>query len=257
MGLAKRAMQEMEEEEELNEWLRNNVDLGVEQGDEEWEELKEKVLSGEVSMYDNSYWDKQDYEEELYWLSKEGRPFPVFVEQIKSINMALSHDTSTLILKMKFSYIVTLMESCLGDMLKGFVFNDKQFIVNALKGVKELKDMKLNLIEIYQTDNIINKSIFKVLSGYLYHNVEKVAQVYQSIVGKTLPVNCIEKVGDIVKIVSLRHDIVHRNGFDIEGNERELTVEIYSKAVQDVVGFVEAMHLYLESARPQPEEMDF
>lgn len=64
------------------------------------------------------YWDDRDYEDQIQWFSKEERAFPLFNEQIYNIRTALNNDTSPLVLKMKFSYIITLMESCLGDRLK-------------------------------------------------------------------------------------------------------------------------------------------
>ncbi|MGT3339624.1 hypothetical protein ACVSUB_21510 [Yersinia enterocolitica] len=249
MGSIKRYMEELEAEEAMNDWIRDYVDLGVEEGDPEWEDLKSKILSGEVIMETIDYWDDRDYEDQIQWFTKEERAFPLFNEQIHNIRTTLNNDTSPLVLKMKFSYIVTLMESCLGDMLKGFIFSDNKYIINALNGVKELKEIKVPLIEVHQNSDLINKSILKVLSEYLYHNVEKIVPIYRSVVGETLPDNIKKELGKIIKIVNMRHDIVHRNGYDIEGTEIELTSEIYNTAIQDIVDFVTAMNMYIESAK--------
>lgn len=146
MSAIKRYLEDIQAEEEMNDWIRSQVDLGVEEGDPEWEEFKEEYLTKREEWY----------EEELEWYSDEQSPFDDFIEQIEQVRAA-EIPSSTITLKMKYAYSVTLMESCLGDMLKNLVFSDERYLVNALTNVTDLKNIKISLIESHQVRDIVKK----------------------------------------------------------------------------------------------------
>lgn len=115
MGLVKRIIEEADAEEAMNDWIRDNVDLGVEEGDEEWEEAKREYLSGAADMTD---WEFEDYDLELERLTADDLAHASFCNQMSDLEDELSDTPSESMLKMTYSYSVTLMETCLGDMIK-------------------------------------------------------------------------------------------------------------------------------------------
>ncbi|WP_122288605.1 HEPN domain-containing protein [Serratia plymuthica] len=247
MGLVKAQMMEDEANADMYDWIRENASPDVEEDDEEWNALKQQYLLGSHVDYDD--WDNVDYEEEIQWYSKEERAFPLFNEQMNEVRNSLAHSNSPIVLKMKFAYVVTLMESCLGDMLKGIIFSDEDYLSNAIKNVSDLNSTKLPLQEIHETSDIVKKTVLKVLGGILYHKIDKVLDVYKSVLNEDIPKNIKEKAVNIKKIVEVRHDIVHRNGYDRVGGAHDITVDVYIEAVDDVLGFVKLLHQYTQSAK--------
>ncbi|MBL3525076.1 hypothetical protein IM876_20585, partial [Serratia plymuthica] len=242
MGSVKSQMMEDEANEDMYEWIRGRASSDVEEGDDEWETLKIQYLNGSHVDYDD--WDDVDYTEEIQWYSKEELAFPLFNKQMDEIRNSLTDNNSPIVLKMKFAYIVTLMESCLGDILIGTVFSDVYYLVNAMKKVPELSSTKLTLLEIHNSSDVVKKTVLMILGRVIYHKIDKVIDIYKNVLGEDTPESIKEKKENIKNIVMLRHDIVHRNGFDHAGKEIYITVEVYTKAVDDVVDFVQSMHEY-------------
>ncbi|WP_413503151.1 hypothetical protein [Serratia proteamaculans] len=247
MGLVKTQMMEDEANEEMYEWIRENASPDVEEDDEEWNTLKEQYLHG--SHVADDYWDGLDYEDEIQWYSKEELAFSLFNQQMSEIRGSLSENNSPIVLKMKFAYIVTLMESCLGDILIGTVLSDEYYLVNAMKKVTELSSTRLTLLEIHNSSDVVNKTVLMNLARIVYHKIDKVIDLYKNVLGEVTPKAIQEKKENIKNIVILRHDIVHRNGYDHAGKEHEITVAMYTKAVDDVVDFVQSMHEYAQRAK--------
>lgn len=238
MSATKRYLEEIQAEEEMNEWIRSQVDLGVEEGDPEWEEFKDEYLTKREEWY----------EDELEWYSDQQTPFDDFIEQIEQVRTSGVPSSPTTI-KMKYAYSVTLMESCLGDMLKSLIFSDERYLVNALNNVTDLKNIKISLIESYQVKDIVKKNVLNTMSGFLYHNIVKIVPIYCSVLGEKTPENIKNKMEEVIKIISIRHDIVHRNGKDTDGNEHELSDQIFISALQNIKDFVQCMHMFVESTK--------
>ena len=66
----------------------------------------------------------------------------------------------------------------------------------------------------------------------MYHDLSKIKQIYKSINVD------MGDIGDLAKAVIIRHDIVHRNGKDKDGNQRTITrkmVEELAAKVADLI----------------------
>ncbi|EKM0371300.1 hypothetical protein ACN6UN_000198 [Cronobacter turicensis] len=250
MGGIKRYMEQIEAEEMMEDWIRENADLGVEPGDPEWEELKALYLSGEAFT---SEWD--DYEVDSY--TDDEKIFAIFSDQMSLLKSELSDEPSELSLKMTYSYSVTLMETCLGDMVKSLVMSDEHYLKNAIANVSELKDQKIPLMEIFKNHDIVKKTVLKTFSGYLYHKIEKIVPIYSSVLDEPTPDGVRDKMGNIIKIAKIRHDIVHRNGSDIDGNAVELNREVLMKAMNDIHSFVMSLRFSIDSARQKRLQKEF
>ncbi|WP_323664545.1 hypothetical protein [Pectobacterium carotovorum] len=243
MGGVKRVYEEEQLKNKLNEHLITVDDdelLGL---------LKEYIdvifknkLNSSVSHFENMG-------EELVRLSKEESIFLKFTSQINELKKSMVKDNSSLNLKMHYSFAVTLMESCLGDMLKHVILSESVFLINAIKNVKELSVKRVSLLDVYEIEDLVNKSVLSTLSDYIYHNVEKIVPIYRCVLGVELPEDIKNKVGEMAKIVAIRHDIVHRNGFDKVGNEHNLTIESLNVAIKNIIDFVQSMHVYIETTK--------
>jgi hypothetical protein len=235
MGSVKRYMEQMEAEESMHDWIREQVDLGVEPGDPEWEEQKEKYLSGEA--YENE-WEFDDYDYELDRLTAYQQAFEQFNIQMSTLRDELSQAPSESSLKMTYSYSVTLMETCLGDMIKSLVLNKECYLKNSIENVTELKNIKIPLHEIFRNNDIVKKVVLTTFSDYLYHNIEKIVPIYSAVLGEKTPSNVKKKMDVVVKITKIRHDIVHRNGVDKDGEVVELSRQVLITVMDDIKEFV-------------------
>lgn len=191
----------------------------------------------------------QLHDEEFNRLSIEDSAFINFLSQIEELRDNIPDSPSSMTLKMNYSFSVTLMESCLGDMLKHAILNEKNFLSNALRNVDELKQKKVSLIEVYEIEDLVQKYVLSILSDYLYHKIEKIVPIYHCVFNEKLPSIISDKMKNIIKIVKVRHDIVHRNGFDKDGNEHKLTNENFKLTIQNIIDFVQSMNMYIETAK--------
>ncbi|WP_337263612.1 hypothetical protein [Serratia sp. MMO-24] len=230
-------------------------ELGYSEIDEESITLHKDASSQEwVDLVDGSskYYlilNMQLYDEEFNRLSIENTAFINFLSQIEELRDNIPDSPSSMTLKMNYSFSVTLMESCLGDMLKHAILNEKIFLSNALRNVEELKQKKVSLLEVYEIDDLVKKYVLSVLSDYLYHNIAKIVPVYNCVFNEKLPSIIYDRMKNIIKIVRIRHDIVHRNGFDKDGNEHKLTNENLKVTIQNIIDFVQSMNMYIETAK--------
>lgn len=75
----------------------------------------------------------------------------------------------------------------------------------------------------------------------IYHNLPKVAAMYKDVLNISFP-----PYGEIMKTIDKRHDFVHRNGKDKEGNDVLVNIDIIQKMLKDVRVFVESIDSQIE-----------
>lgn len=245
MGLVKRMIEEAEAEDAMNEWIRDHVDFGVEPGDPEWEEAKQDYLSGSAEV---ANWEFDDYHSELARLTGDDLAFASFTNQMTDLEDELPSKPSDALLKMAYSHSVTLMETCLGDMIKSVVLSDDYYLKNAIKNVDELKNIKLSLMDVYSESDVVKKIVLKTLSDFLYHNIVKIVPVYSAVLGEKSPENVSKNMRSVISIARVRHDIVHRNGVDKDGTPVELNKAVLIQAMQDIHDFVNHMKVSIDAA---------
>jgi len=59
---------------------------------------------------------------------------------------------------MTYSYSVTLMEICLGDVIKSVVLSDKYYLKNAIANIDELRDVKFLLMNVCSNNDFVKRS---------------------------------------------------------------------------------------------------
>ena len=240
-------MEELEAEEEMNNWIEEHVDLGVKEGDAEWEEMKKIYLEGGQQLADD--WEDYNYDDITFHLTNEDIALASFENQINFIEGNLDDQISPLLTKMKYSYVVTLMEAFLGDMTKDLIISNDKYLINALTKIEEIKEIKISLYEIYNDKDLVNKKVLGVLSGYIYHNIGKVLRILRLVLGEDIPDNVKVLVGDIIEVIKIRHDIVHRNGRTLDDIQLEINEAQLYKAIDITKKFIYGIYAYIHTAR--------
>jgi len=140
---------------------------------------------------------------------------------------------SNIVVKMSYAYAVTLLESFLGDTLKTLITENKNFLHNAIKNVEEISKAKYSIAQLSETDLNICSLALKHTTEILFHNTPKVKKVYEQVLGVKLELD----ISKVSKITSLRHDIVHRNGYTKDGEPINLSAQDFYQAIDEIKEF--------------------
>lgn len=230
------------EESRREEWIRARLsDPDLNEDSEEWVRLENEHNDYQDFLADMAL---EEYEEQR-WL-KQNPHTDIYASAIKLLkevqDEGKQHYSETFI-KMQIAYSVTIMESCLAEMIKSVTLSHYRYVTHAIKNINELKDKSVPIVDLLDEENIPSKYVQDYLSGLLYHRIVIVFEVYKAI----LMPHKYHKISmkDIIKLVKLRHDIVHRNGKKTDGSsnifdQQELvkafsTVEIFLKEMMDLI----------------------
>lgn len=145
----------------------------------------------------------------------------------------LSH-SAFIINRMVFSQQVSALEAYLGDTLVQQVKQSQIATGKLLANDDELKDVKIGLAEIVISPDIVSKTVQAHLQKILYHNLAKVAVLYKIALDIDIWPDEVIKKG-LFRAVQYRHDCVHRNGRDKDGNEQQVFTTEYVKEMLDAM----------------------
>ena len=182
----------------------------------------------------------EDYDEEIEDLMYSQLYDSHVVDTMKALDAieALDENVKITLHRVLYANIIVCMESYLSDKFIYEVLSKDENKRKFVKGFKDYADQKIPLNELFERFDNIEAFIRKTLRDIIYHKLPKVKGMYKDIL-------CID-IGDIsnlCKCVSIRHDIVHRNGKNKEGNE----VAINKTDVEDVAKLVSNMIKNIES----------
>ncbi|MBQ5388644.1 MAG: hypothetical protein IIU55_06185, partial [Paludibacteraceae bacterium] len=121
----------------------------------------------------------------------------------------------------------------LGDTLKSTVLIDDNYLRKFVSEYNPYKKENFKLCDIFDKYDRIKDIVKQSLDKILYHNLWQVKQIYIRILNID--------VGDISllsKAVIIRHDIVHRNGKDKDGNVHCITKEMVTKLAMVANDFI-------------------
>jgi hypothetical protein len=138
----------------------------------------------------------------------------------------------SLLNRMIFSHQVTALEAYLGDTLINEVMGDKDAMYNLIAKADELKDEKFTLADIANSPDLVQSTVRKYLRTILYHNLTKVDVLYNIALGIRI-LNLSKDKSILFKVVNLRHDCVHRNGFDKDGKEITVFTKNFVQEIAD------------------------
>lgn len=82
------------------------------------------------------------------------------------------------------------------------------------KNIHGIKNRKFDLSEIYDKFDKLRDIVKIELVEVIYHDLPKVKGMYQDTFQIEFP-----EIGDLMKVIKTRHDMVHRNGKNKEGEK--------------------------------------
>ena len=102
----------------------------------------------------------------------------------------------------------------------------------------EYKSRKISFCNIKKEYKELTKTVNKDLSEILYHNISKVGNIYK----KVFDIDFNFDNPDIHKIISKRHDLVHRNGKTKEGTMIVITEDDVKEAFDCISDYVKEIN---------------
>ncbi|MBL8598977.1 MAG: hypothetical protein JNL14_14675 [Devosia sp.] len=174
-----------------------------------------------------------------------GNPYGVFMDSYYETGDMLPDQGEDrgdrLINRLMFSHQVTALETYLGDTLINHVMRDADAMQRVLDRDDEVSKQKFTLTEVRKEPGLVERKVREYLRGVLYHNLAKVDVLY-GIAFEFRILKLTSKQDELFKAVMLRHDCVHRNGLDKNGNKlKPFTREFVSETADLIQAFVESI----------------
>lgn len=199
-------------ENEIENWINEEYPYDdIKKGTSEWDDA--------VDTYFCRIDEVNDYEEyisdlaEEKWLSENPQKvrFKKCIDDLDNLRNSLSESKKSLINKSLYSYSISIMEAFLGETAKALVFHDKKIMYRYLE--KYGIEKSLSLIDIYDKPDYVKAKVIRQLSSVTFHNIKTIGELFGQLLDTKI------SLSELNKTITVRHDLVHRNGFTIEGDE--------------------------------------
>lgn len=160
------------------------------------------------SGYSDDFTDLEEIQQE------ETQPHAISRESVEEIqSLSAIQPLNASLQRMCYASIITAMEAYLGDILKREIFTrpavKQRFVVSY-----DFKKPKFTLSEIYTKLATLDAEIKDALDGLSLHKIDTAKNIFRSTLLTEFPAVSLPFLGGAVK---RRHDIVHRNGRNTEG----------------------------------------
>lgn len=146
--------------------------------------------------------------------------------------------------RLLYANIISKMEAFLCDTIVNYVLSCEAHKRRFVQKYEPLANQQFQMSAIYAKFENLDKIIKGALTSIVYHDEKLVSKLYKNVADIDLPYT--KAIEDAIQI---RHDIVHRNGKDKEGNIHTVTrvdVEILSDHVKEFIYEVDRLVLLTE-----------
>ena len=145
-----------------------------------------------------------------------------------------------------YANVISSMEAYLSDRLIQKVLSSEEAKRQFVENFKDFKEVKISISDIYENMEKLESQIKKSLRDIIYHNLPRVKKIYKS----TLNID-LGDISDLMKCVSIRHDIVHRNGKDKNGNIHDIKRENVVTLADRVTRFIRSIEFQFVPKNPK------
>lgn len=164
---------------------------------------------------------EDDYENYVFDLT------PEKITDVLNEIETLSPLTKEYLYRQLYAGAITSMEAFLSSTLLKAVLSSNESKRKFVEKYLPYRDEQIPFSSIFEQMDKIDATIQETLRGLMYHNLGKIKPIYKDVLDIDLGA-----IGDIMKAVQIRHDIVHRSGKDKDGN-------VHNIQKDDVIGLVE------------------
>ncbi|MEZ7491202.1 HEPN domain-containing protein [Pseudoalteromonas distincta] len=231
-----------EQEKQAEKWVRERLtDQNLTVESEEWQSLL-----NDYSAYQDYLNDEYEWISEIKWLKENGSVdiYQNFVTELTNIKKLAENSLSepiplneNLIIKMCYSYSVTLLEAFLGDTIKALISENNVYLNNALERVDQIRNTKYSLFDLSKSGMDLSGLAVKCVSEVLFHKIDKTMEMYKKVLGCKINID----TSKVKLIIDIRHDIVHRNGYTKENEVIDILPHDLYQAITDIKNLVDKL----------------
>lgn len=132
-----------------------------------------------------------------------------------------------------FSGAITCLEDYLSNTLIKNTLNSDVFLRNFVNKYRPFSEQKINIRDIFEKFESINDFVKDTLvNDIMYHNLQKIKPIYEQTFGISIP-----DIGNLMRAINKRHDFVHRNGKDKNGNIMVISADDVNNLLKEVLDF--------------------
>ena len=248
MGGVKAMWMKYQESEPMSDWISENYgDIGEEKESKKWEEA--------VNAFENFCEEQWRLEQEQQWQEE----YDYYITQtiadaddrlegeIRELRSMITHmpdpGFSDTFSKMIYAHAVTVLEVYLEDVAKALILSSDQHLRNTITNVRPFCTEKYKLSEISFDEDGIKKFVLGKLSDSVFHNIPRALAIIGGVVEKNL-IQTID-IEDIQKVTLKRHDIVHRNGKNRDGESIDISMKTTTEALYVIESFTKLLRTEL------------
>lgn len=193
---------------------------------------KIKALTSE-SYVSLSPWDLEDpAKDELEWEVSHSDQLETLNKHLATIPTILQIETSGSVqfslLVMLHAHVVSALENFLSTTFIHHVTNSDRLTRKLIETVPEFGIRKFTLNEIYAQHSNIKSTVGTYLKDIIYHEMRKVKPLFEDVLSFNFG-----EIAWLFRAVNIRHDCVHRAGYDKEGNPVQLSAESIKELVNN------------------------
>jgi hypothetical protein len=191
------------------------------------QEILEKIngLEKGYRVYLSPWEFEDDIErEELEWEIRFSQQFKIFKEHSVNIEkllfLPIQPESQFSLLVMLHAHAIATLEGYLSSTFIHTVTNSATLTRKLIESDSEIGKQKFSLNEIYKKHEELKIIVATYLKSLIFHDIKKIKLMYRSVLGFDF--------GDIhwlFDAVRVRHDCVHRTGYDKEGKIVSITCE--------------------------------
>lgn len=161
------------------------------------------------------------------------------------LGLATGHELASRLRRLLFANVITALETYLSDTFMNRVLQDPERIQAHLDADPRFKERKVPYKDVLREAAKLEQAVRSELLDMVWHDLSRVKPMYKAALGVDLG-----EIGDLMKDVLVRHDIVHRNGRSKTGE----LVDIQPAQITELTAKVRALATSIdEQLNPTPE----
>lgn len=149
--------------------------------------------------------------------------------------------------QMAHSALIAALEAYLADTVSYWIDNDAHALRRFVSTNKDFQTRSLTVAELFERMENIKAEVKAYLADFVWHRLDKVKPMLASGLEIGVP-----EVGDLMKEVRVRHDIVHRAGRQAEGGLIDLSHDDLDRVRNTIEDFAEKIEGELARRFPEP-----
>lgn len=179
--------------------------------------------------------DDEYYEQQLYEATH------TEIERTLDAIESLNDGVKQFLYRLLYANVITSMETFLGETLKREVLSNENSLRKFVETYKPFKSISMNLSDLYVKKENMPAFVITTLRELLYHDLRKIKPIYRDALGIDLG-----DIAELYKAVLVRHDLVHRNGKNHEGEDHTITEEMVRELQTKVKALMESVNNQIE-----------